>query len=450
MSDKQTILVVDDDLHIREVLEARLSSAGFRVFTAAGARKALGVLSDKQVDLMISDVRMPGMGGMELLREVRALRPELPVILLTAYGTIPDAVHAIKAGAVDYLTKPFKGRDFLLKVNETLDKVSSSTKGTTSSALNKAIYDGKSASMKALYDLVERVIPSDINVLILGESGVGKDRVARMIHQKGPRRDHPLVVVDCGSTPTGLLESELFGHIKGAFTQAIRDKKGLIEASDHGTLFLDEIGNISPEMQVRLLRFLEGRKIRKVGGLKEVEVDCRVISATNLDLPGEVEAGRFREDLYYRLRVVTLQIPPLRDRKEDIPLLAHEFVEEFCKREKRPLIKLSSETIEWLCEYPWPGNVRELKNALEGAVVLCRDDILRPGDIQHLTGFSKDFPILSSESSSLSLEKGEKKLILKALEKAGWVQKDAAQLLGISRRVLHYKIKKFGIRIPGK
>ncbi|MBW2010325.1 MAG: sigma-54-dependent Fis family transcriptional regulator [Deltaproteobacteria bacterium] len=193
MNDKQTILVVDDDLHIREVLEARLSSAGFRVLTAAGARKALGILNDKQVDLMISDVRMPGMGGMELLREVRVLRPELPVILLTAYGTIPDAIHAIKAGAVEYLTKPFKGRDFLLKVNEILGKVSSSTKGATNSALNKVPYDGKSDSMKALYDLVERVTPSDINVLILGESGVGKDRIARMIHQKGPRRDVSLV-----------------------------------------------------------------------------------------------------------------------------------------------------------------------------------------------------------------------------------------------------------------
>jgi DNA-binding NtrC family response regulator len=271
-----------------------------------------------------------------------------------------------------------------------------------------------------------------------------------MIHQKGPRRDHPLVVVDCGSTPTGLLESELFGHVKGAFTQAIRDKKGLIEASDQGTLFLDEIGNISSEMQVRLLRFLEGRKIRKVGGLQEVSVDCRVISATNLDLPGEVKAGCFREDLYYRLRVVTLQVPPLRDRKEDIPLLAHQFVEEFCKSQGQPLIKLPPETIEWLCEYSWPGNVRELKNALEGAVVLCRDDVLHPGDLQHITGLANSLHEPLSGSDSLSLEEGEKNLILKALEKAGWVQKDAAQLLGISRRVIHYKIKKFGIIIPEK
>ncbi len=450
MNDKQNILVVDDDLHILEVLEARFSSAGFRVFTAPEARKALGILNDRQVDLLITDVRMPSMGGMDLLREVRALRPELPVILLTAYGTIPDAVHAMKAGAADYLTKPFNGRDLLNKVNETLKKASSSIAVRTTPPLNQELYGGKSTSMKALYDIIDRVIPSDINVLILGESGVGKERVARMIHQKGPRRDHPFVVVDCGSTPTGLLESELFGHVQGSFTHAVRDKKGLIEASDRGTLFLDEIGNISHEMQVRLLRFLEGRKIRKVGGLREVSVDCRVISATNLDLPGEVEAGHFREDLYYRLRVVTLQIPPLRDRKEDIPLLAHQFVEEFCKSQERPLIKLPSETIKWLCEYSWPGNVRELKNALEGAVVLCRDDVLRPDDLQNLTGLSKTPRKPSSESDSLSLEEGEKNLILKALEKAGWIQKDAAQLLGISRRALHYKIKKYKINIPGK
>ncbi len=257
------------------------------------------------------------------------------------------------------------------------------------------------------------------------------------------------MVVDCGSTPTGLLESELFGHVRGAFTHAIRDKKGLIEAADRGTLFLDEIGNISPEMQVRLLRFLEDRKIRRIGDLKEIPVDCRVISATNVDLPEEVEAGTFREDLYYRLRVVTLKIPPLRERREDIPLLTQHFVTTFCRTHSLPPVKVPPETIKWLTEYPWPGNVRELKNALEAGVVLSRDSVLVPSDLQ-LSGLPDKPAKVVAESDSLSLEDSERHAILRALQQANWVQKDAAQILGISRRAIHYKIKKYGIEMAGK
>ena len=443
-NEKQTILVVDDDLHILEVLEARLSSANYRVFTAPGAKEALDILADNHVDLMISDVRMPGMGGMELLEQARGQNPELPVIFVTAYGTIPDAVHAVKSGAIDYLTKPFNGRDLLLKVNDILKSAAPPPVRETQSELSQVLYGGKSEAMKKLYELIERVAASDVNVLILGESGVGKELVARLIHDRGPRRDFPLVVVDCGSTPAGLLESELFGHVKGSFTHAVRDKKGLIEAADRGTLFLDEIGNISPEMQIRLLRFLEGRKIRRVGDLQEIAVDCRIISATNLDLPTEVAEGNFREDLYYRLRVVILRIPPLRERKEDIPLLANKFLKGFAESQGLPPVELPQQTIDWITEYPWPGNVRELKNALEGAVVLCQDGVLRPSDL-HLTGLP-DAPASSlPESVPLSLEESEKDIILRALEQAHWVQKDAAKLLGISRRTIHYKIKKFGI-----
>jgi transcriptional regulator with GAF, ATPase, and Fis domain len=257
------------------------------------------------------------------------------------------------------------------------------------------------------------------------------------------------VVVDCGSTPSGLLESELFGHVRGSFTHAIRDKKGLIEAADQGTLFLDEIGNISAEMQVRLLRFLEERQIRRIGDLREIPVDCRILSATNLDLLMEVEEGRFREDLFYRLRVVTLKVPPLRERKEDIPLLAQRFLEAFCKKQSIPLAELPPETIQWVSNYPWPGNVRELKNALEAGVVLCKDGVLRPTDL-HLTGLPTSTRLSSSGGTSLSLEENERNQIIRALDQAGWVQKDAARLLGISRRALHYKIKKFGIEFPGK
>ena len=446
MGYKQSILLVDDDPHILEVLEARLSSAKFRVSTATGAQEALGILDGQEVDLVITDVRMPGIGGMDLLREIHALRPDLPVIFMTAYGTIPDTVSAIKAGAEDYLTKPLRGRELILRVNEVLNKTPSKANRRTASPppLSEMLFGGKTASMRELYDLIERVAPSDVNVLILGESGVGKELVAQLLHQKGLRQDRPFVVVDCGSTPTGLLESELFGHVKGSFTHAIRDKTGLIEAADGGTLFLDEIGNISAEMQVRLLRFLEERKIRKVGGLQAISVDCRIIAATNLDLTSEVEEGRFREDLFYRLRVITLRIPPLRERKKDIPLLAQRFVEDFCNNKECSPMTLPSETIEWLCEHPWPGNVRELKNAVEGAVTLCQSDILRPTDFQ-IAGVQEISPLPSSSDSSLSLQECEQNLIVNALDKAGGVQKDAATMLGISRRALHYKIKKYGI-----
>lgn len=451
-SSKQTILVVDDDPHILEVVEARLTSAGFRTITAPGGAQAIGIVKSQPIDLLISDVRMPGMGGMELFREVQGLHPNLPVIFLTAYGTIPDAVNAVKAGATDYLTKPFDGKELVRKVVEILKKPAAPAKAAGHEAetpIADVLSGGKSPAMRELYDLIERIAPSDVNVLILGESGVGKERVARLLHQRGPRREHPFVVVDCGSTPTGLLESELFGHVRGAFTHAIRDKKGLIEAADRGTLFLDEIGNISQEMQVRLLRFLEDRKIRRIGDLKEIPVDCRVISATNVDLPEEVEAGSFREDLYYRLRVVTLKIPPLRDRREDIPLLTHHFVTNFCRSHSLPPVKVPPETVKWLTEYPWPGNVRELKNALEAGVVLSRDSVLVPGDLQ-LSGLPDKPPRVAAESDSLSLEDSERHAILRALQQAHWVQKDAAQILGISRRAIHYKIKKYGIELAGK
>ena len=444
---KPIILVVDDDLNILAVLEARLASIDYQVLTASGGEEALEILKSRQIDLMITDVKMPGMGGMDLFSAAQEVRPGLPVMFLTAYGTIPDAVKALKAGAIDYLTKPFNGRDLISKVQEVLRKSAPKPTFDTLPPLSEALWGGKSPAMRELYDIVDRLARSDVNVLILGESGVGKERIARLLHQRGPRRAQPFLVVDCGSTPAGLLESELFGHVRGAFTHAIKDKKGLIEAADKGTLFLDEIGNISHDMQVRLLRFLEDRVIRRIGDIKEIPVNCRVISATNADLPEEVAAGEFREDLYYRLRVVTLKIPALRERREDIPGLAHQFVENFCKNQNLEPVRLPAETIKWLCEYPWPGNVRELKNALEGAVVLCSDGVLRKSDLR-LSGLP-DAPHKSLEAtgdiSSLSLEESERNAILRALQQAGFVQKDAANLLGISRRAIHYKIKKYGI-----
>lgn len=452
----RTVLVVDDDTHILEVMEARLESARFHVVTATSGKQALEIMQSQPVDLMISDVRMPGIGGIELLKEALAVQPELPVILLTAYGTIPDAVHSVKSGALDYITKPFDGRALIHKVSEILQQHSPVEPVIASSKSVQGHPDqislsGLSAVMNELQAVIERIAPSDVNVLLLGESGVGKERIARLIHHLGPRRDRPFMVVDCGATPTGLLESELFGHVRGSFTHAVRDKKGLIEAAEGGTLLLDEVGNISPEMQVRLLRFLEDRKIRKIGDIREIPVDCRVIAATNTDLPAEVEAGNFRQDLYYRLRVVTLKIPPLRRRKEDIPLLAKHFAEAFSKKQGTPPVKLPKDVVQWLQEYPWPGNVRELKNALEAGIVLCRDNTLRIRDLQ-LAGLPLHAPGTADadKGSSLSLDDSERNAILRALKESGWVQKDAAQLLGISRRALHYKIKKYGIDCSGR
>lgn len=446
------ILIVDDDKNVLEVLDARLISAGFNVYKAENGREALRIVQEQSIDLMISDMKMPGMSGMEVLTKARSIKPGLPIIFLTAYGTIPDAVKAVKAGAVDYLAKPFDGRELVFKLRKILEEIPGLKKVADGDSVLTDMDHVKSPKMKELYSLVKRVAQSDVNVLILGESGVGKERIAHLIHQLSPRSKNPFVVVDCGSTPAGLLESELFGHIRGSFTHAVSDKKGLIQTADKGTLFLDEIGNISVEMQVRLLRFLEDRKIRRIGDLKENSVDCRVIAATNTDLVEDIKAGTFREDLYYRLRVVTLNVPRLHDRKEDIPTLANIFTQTYAQQHGAKSITLADETIEYLCEYPWPGNVREMKNAIEAGIVLCRGNVLKPNDL-HLSGlpFMDEGAIEAGtvEADSFTLEDTERNAIIRALKQAGGVQKEAAKLLGISRRAIHYKIKKYDIDSSG-
>jgi DNA-binding NtrC family response regulator len=445
-----SILIVDDDQNVLEVLEARLLSAGFAIFRAENGREALRILQDNKIDLMISDMKMPGMSGMEVLGKARALQPGLPIIFLTAFGSIPDAVKAVRAGAVDYLAKPFDGRELVYKLRKVLDESPGAGCDGDGDTVMRDMELVASANMKELYALVKRVADSHVSVLILGESGVGKERIARMIHLLSTRNKQPFVVVDCGSTPAGLLESELFGHVRGSFTHAVNDKKGLIETADKGTLFLDEIGNISPEMQVRLLRFLEDRKIRRIGDLKENAVDCRVIAATNSDLAQDIKSGRFREDLYYRLRVVTLNVPRLQDRKEDIPVLAKLFAQTYSNQHGTRAITLPDETIEYLCNYPWPGNVRELKNTIEASIVLCRSSVIKQDDL-HLPGLpapaAKEEK--SEEANSFSLEDTERKAIIRALKQTGGIQKEAAKLLGISRRAIHYKIKKYEIDSSG-
>lgn len=446
--ESSSILIVDDDQNVLQVLEARLQTSGFQIYKAENGPDAIKLLKDNKIDLLISDMKMPGMSGMDVLTKARSMNPGLPIIFLTAYGTIPDAVKAVKAGAVDYLAKPFDGRELVLKLRKVLEENPRLADCDEDEALLQDMESAVSPRMKELYELVRRVAQSNVNVLILGESGVGKERIARLIHQLSARRKAPFVVVDCGSTPAGLLESELFGHVRGAFTHAVSDKKGLIQSANKGTLFLDEIGNISLEMQVRLLRFLEDRKIRRIGELKENSVECRVLAATNSDLIGDVKKGRFREDLYYRLRVVTLQIPRLSERKEDIPILARHFVKAYAQQHGTRPAELPAQTIAYLRKYPWPGNVRELKNAIEAGIVLCHGNVLRPEDM-HLSGLPTLEVSSETERDSFSLEDTEKNAIIRALKQAGGVQKEAAKLLGISRRAIHYKIKKYEIDSAG-
>ncbi len=445
-SPSQSVLVVDDDPNVLEVLNARLSSSGLVVYKANGGRKALEIIQSQNVDLVVSDVKMPGMDGMSLLSEIIQVQPGLPVIFLTAYANVPDAVNAVKSGAVDYVEKPFDGKSLTKKIRAMLQEVEmdESTQEDCDNSAQTMMEDYKSPAMKNLDGLVQKVARSRVNVLILGESGVGKERIANRIHQLGPRRKKPFVVVDCGATPAGLLESELFGHVKGSFTHAINDKMGLIETADQGTLFLDEIGNISQEMQVRLLRFIEDKTIRRIGGLKVKPVDCRILAATNADLAQEIKAGRFREDLFFRLRVVTLTVPSLRKLRADIPILVNHFAKTFCIEHEVDQVKIPETTMDWLCNYSWPGNVRELKNAIEGGIVLCRDNVLRLEDF-HLATFDQTCDDQMKDDYCLSLEESEKNTIIRALEQTGGIQKEAAEVLGISRRAIHYKIKKYEI-----
>ncbi|GAB6059093.1 sigma-54-dependent transcriptional regulator [Desulfonatronum parangueonense] len=438
------ILVVDDDPTILHLLQTRLSSAGYRVLAASNGEQALEKLIEQPVDLVLSDVKMPGMNGTELLQEVKSSWPHTPVILLTAYGRIPEAVAMVQQGAADYLTKPFDGRELVAKVNALLVRNGAPADPVASPEICQVgLVAGKSPAMASLLALVKRVAPSEITILIEGESGTGKELVARMLHHLSSRAKGPLVVVDCGTTQASLLESELFGHVKGAFTHAVQEKQGLIQAAEGGTLFLDEIGNISQEMQTRLLRFLQERTVRKLGETRTSTVDCRVIAATNADLLSMVRQGTFREDLYYRLKVVRLHVPPLRERREDIPLLADYFLHAFCEKSGIRCPSLSSEATRRLTNHSWPGNVRELRHVMEASALLSDRSVLEPEDIQ-----LENEPPTHVIDTPLSLDESERKTIMRALEQMNWVQKDAAELLGISRRAMHYKVRKYGIEIP--
>lgn len=447
---KHMILIVDDDPNILKVLEARLMASGYAVQTAPHAEKALELLGRKPADLVISDVKMPGMDGEELLREIRSRWPAVPVILLTAHGTIESAVASVREGAADYMTKPFDNKQLLKKVASYLPRLGQATSGDMEQVQTKLI-GGKSKAMTDFQAMLATVARTEVDVLVLGETGTGKKLVAEVLHDLSPRAGGPWQVVDCGVGQSTLLESELFGHHKGAFTDAKTSRKGLVEEADGGTLVLDEIGNVSVEMQARLLTFLQERTIRPLGQNKDIKISCRVVAATNDNLRGMVDAGEFRQDLYYRLKVVELRIPPLRERKEDIPALAEFFLARYCKEQCRKPVTIAPETMEMFMAHTWPGNVRELQYAILGSLVFCPGSVLLP---EHLQGRLEGEPgqslgesagILAGATGEIprKLEEWEKLAIESALKETGGNRKKAADVLGISRRAIQYKVKKY-------
>jgi len=447
MRSKAKILVLDDDPNIVEVIVTRLESMDFNVYGYTNPTKALNALRDDSYCVMITDLKMPNKDGMMVLQEAKRIDPDVEVIILTAYGSIEGAVKAIKEGAYDYIAKPFEPLELVTKIEKAIEKRELKQRvrfleQEVGDSIEYHIY-AESPAMKRTLSIARQVSESDSTVLIQGESGTGKELIAKMIHYESRRKRKKFVIMDCGATPPSLIESELFGYVKGAFTGAIKDKKGIIEEADLGTLFLDEIGNISLDMQTRLLRVIELGEFRRVGDLEPRHVDIRILAATNADLEAKVEEGTFREDLYYRLKVISIKLPSLRERKEDIAGLVQVFLSEFTKKTGKKIMGIEKEAMNILFAHQWHGNVRELKNVIESAVVLCKANIIGPDEIL-LSGIGDE-----KGYSLNTLEAQEKTLVVQALKKTNWIQKDAASLLGISRRVINYKIKKYNIN-PSK
>lgn len=456
-----TILIVDDEPNYLIVLEDLLKDEGFEVFTANSGENALEICKEIDLDLILTDMQMPGMGGMELLAKIKRQTPQLPVIIMTAFGEVDKAVAAMQAGAFNFLTKPFKNDELLANINKALEHHSILRENIRlrSEAKQRCIFSGmvgKNRLMQGIYSLIEKVAPTPTSVLITGESGTGKELIARAIHCNSNREDGPFISVNCAALPDSLLESELFGHEKGAFTGAISLRKGRFERADSGTLFLDEIGEIPLALQGKLLRVIQEKTFERVGGSTELSVDVRIITATNKDLKEEVEQGNFREDLYYRLNVLHIHVPPLRERMDDIPLLAHHFVEKFRLQLEKPNLSISEESISFLSSLPWEGNIRELENTIERASILCNNYTIQPEDVQPDTinpqqpeidaNFNIDEIFKPDIRLPDILNALEKKLIVRAMEHSEYIQTKAAQSLGITKSLLQYKMKKFGIK----
>jgi two-component system NtrC family response regulator len=452
------MLLVDDNESQRRVVEFWLQEEHYQVATAPSAASALELLSKSHFDLVISDIKMPGLTGLDLLAKLREQAPEVPVILITAFGTVNDAVAAMRLGAFDYVLKPLNVDQFKVVVQKALEhgRLIDENRYLRTFAEKTSRFEslvGHSKKMAELFELAAQVAQRDSTVLIAGESGTGKELLAKAIHLNSPRRRAPFVVVNCGAIPETLIESELFGHKKGSFTGAVGDRAGKFETANEGTTFLDEVTELKPALQARLLRVIQEREIDKIGEAQPVRVDVRILSATNRNLLNLVQDGLFREDLYYRLSVVTLRVPPLRDRREDIPLLVEHFVAKFCKRYGLPPRRLCPQAWEMLTSYNWPGNVRELENVVESAVVLSKSEELKPNDLpenvrRHKSRIAKIY--LDIPDEGISLEEVEKELLVKALEKAAGNQSKAARFLNITRKTLIYRMDKYGLIPPSE
>jgi len=450
------ILVTDDDASLRRVLQVQLEQEGYEVAVAASGQQTLSILQLQPFDLLITDLKMPGMSGLELLRHARLQYPQTIIILLTAFGTVETAVEAMKAGAYDYLTKPVHPDEMSVVVRRALEHVRLVEQVCTLRISLNQKYGfenilGRSDVLLEVLDMAARAASSNATVLIRGETGTGKELLARAIHFNSSRSNNPLVTINCGAIPKDLLESELFGHRRGAFTGAIADKKGRIELADGGTLFLDEIAELSPDLQVKLLRLIQEGEIEKIGSEVKAKVDVRIIAASHRDLQAMIEDGTFREDLYYRLAVIPLVMPPLRERADDIPELVQHFFRRSQERNKRPELAMPPALLPYFVRYRWPGNVRELENIVERIVVLGRGSHVTIEDLpQFLTQERAGIDALEIDlpSQGISLEAIEKELILRALHTCDWNQTRAARYLDLSRKTLLYRIEKHGIKKP--
>jgi DNA-binding NtrC family response regulator len=451
-----SVLVIDDEAGIRDSLEVLLTLEGYQVKMAADGEQGLRILELENFDLVLLDLALPGRSGLELLPMIKERQPELPVIMITAYGTVDNVVEAIRAGAENFVQKPWDNEKLLADIRSAVarhkaEEENLQLKRTLKQRYNFTNIVGKSDTMLRVFDLVAQVAPSRSTVLIQGESGTGKELIAKAIHANSPRRDKPFVPINTGAMPSELLESTLFGHVKGAFTSAIASKKGLFEVANGGTLFLDEIATMGMDTQAKILRVLQDRKFMHLGGIQEIQVDVRIMAATNIDLRQAVRDGRFREDLFYRLNVITVDLPPLRARHEDIPPLVQHFLEFYCNENGLPPRKLSPDALRALMDYDWPGNVRELENCIERGVVLSSGAVigsdLLPG---HISGRSfQDALLEHNPNASLFdiLEDIERRIIVEKLERCNWNQTDASEQFHIPLSTLNQKIKRLNIEI---
>jgi two-component system response regulator PilR (NtrC family) len=448
-----SILVVDDEKGQREILYAILQKEGYLIVDVPGAREALERLEHEEFDLILTDLKMQGMSGMELLEKVLVHNPQQCVVMMTAHGTIDSAVEAMKKGAFDYLEKPLDREDLLMTLQRALEHVSLLRENRV---LHKKLEEtqgipnfiGEHPKMKEVFRVINKIAPTNSTVLIYGESGTGKEMVARAIHDRSPRNGHPFFAINCAAIPDTLMESELFGHEKGAFTGASNREIGIFEAADGGTVFLDEIGEMNVAMQAKLLRTIQEKEIRRVGGKVNIPVDVRIISATNKDLEMEIRRGRFREDLFYRLNVLRINLPPLRERGSDIAALAEFFVNKYGAASGFRLKGIARPALKLLMNYPWPGNVRQLESVIERGVLMAEGDYIQPEDFPaevHEEGSHEGKLRLELPVEGLSIEELERDLIIKAMDRSGWVIAKAAPLLGMSYKTLQYRLEKFGI-----